>query len=127
MAELTRRDLFKTAGATAAATGAATLGGTVPSLFAGPAPAAATGVWNHDPASPIGPLHWNTIDAVCGLGKAQSPVDIRTDRLAMYHGSPLLLMYERSEVHVGNTGHYLWVPTPAGAPGRADAREVVDA
>ena len=118
MSELTRRDLFKTAGATAAATGAVTLGGPVPSLLAGQAPAAATAAWNHDPASPIGPLHWSTLGfPVCGLAKGQSPVDIRTDRLAMYHGSPLLLMYERSEVRVGNTGHYVVVPIPAGADG----------
>src|ERR1700758_1880265 len=110
MAELTRRDLFKTAGATAAATGAATLGGPVPSLLAGPAQAAAAAPWNHDPASPIGPLHWSTIGfPVCGLAKGQSPVDIRTDRLATYHGSPLLAMYERSEVRVENTGHYVGV------------------
>jgi carbonic anhydrase len=118
MAELTRRDLIKTAGATAAATGAAALPGPVSGLLSGSARAAdAARPWNHDPASPIGPLHWNTIDPICGLGKAQSPVDIRTDRLAMYHGSPLLLMYERSEARVGNTGHYLWVPTPEGTDG----------
>jgi hypothetical protein len=57
MAELTRRDLFKTAGATAAAIGVVSLRGPAPALFSSPAQAE-TIAWNHDPESPIGPLHW---------------------------------------------------------------------
>ena len=43
------------------------------------AQAAAAGVWNHDPLSPIGPAHWADIGfPVCGSGSRQSPIDIRT-------------------------------------------------
>src|SRR5689334_4378274 len=115
MAELTRRDLLKAAGATAAAIGVVSLRGPA-SLFSSPARAATTVAWNHDPASPIGPLHWNTIGfPTCSTGTSQSPVNIRTDRLAAYHGSPLLLRYERSELDIENTGHVVEVPTAAGA------------
>lgn len=116
MAELTRRDFFKAAGATAAAIGVVSLRGPASALFSGPAQAATTTAWNHDPASPIGPPHWGTIGfPVCGTGTSQSPVNIRTDRVAAYHGSPLLLRYERSELGIENTGHVVEVPTPAGA------------
>jgi len=113
VAELTRRDLFKVGGATAAAIGMVSLRGPASALFSGPAQAATT-AWNHNPASPIGPRHWDTIGfPTCGLGTSQSPVDIRTDQVAAYHGSPLLLRYSRSELGIENTGHYVEVPTPA--------------
>jgi carbonic anhydrase len=35
--------------------------------------------------------------------------------VAPYHGSPLLLRYERAELGIENTGHVVEVPTPAGA------------
>jgi hypothetical protein len=57
MAELTRRDLFKAAGATAAGLGLVSLRGPAAALFTARAQAQ-TIAWNHDPASPIGPLHW---------------------------------------------------------------------
>jgi carbonic anhydrase len=115
MAKLTRRDLFKAAGATAAAIGLDSLRGPASGLFSGPARAATTVAWNHDPASPIGPLHWGTIGfPTCGTGTSQSPVNIRTDRVAAYHGSPLLLRYEQAELGIENTGHVVEVPTPAG-------------
>jgi len=43
----------------------------------------------------------------------QSPVNIRTDKVAAYHGAPLLLRYESSELAVENTGHVVEVPIPA--------------
>jgi carbonic anhydrase len=114
MAELTRRDLFKTAGAVAAAIGVVSLRGPASGLLSSPAQAQ-TIAWNHDPASPIGPLHWGTIGfPTCGTGVNQSPVDIRTDQLAAYHGSPLLLRYEPSELGIENTGHVVEVPIPTG-------------
>jgi carbonic anhydrase len=114
MAELTRRDLFKTAGAAAAVIGVASLRGPASGLFSSPAQAQ-TIAWNHDPASPIGPLHWGTIGfPTCGAGVNQSPVDIRTDQLAAYHGSPLLLRYEQAELDIENTGHVVEVVIPAG-------------
>lgn len=114
MAELTRRDLFKAAGATAAAIGVVSLRGPASGLFSSPAQAqTTTPVWNHDPASPIGPLHWGTIGfPTCGSGMGQSPVDIRTDQLAAYNGSPLLLRYQQAELGIENTGHVVEVPTP---------------
>ena len=91
---LTRRDLLKTGAAAAVIAGAAlrTPGSTA---LAGTAPAP-PGAWNHDPASPIGPLHWADIGfPICGQGTSQSPVDIRTDQVAAYRGAPLLLRYTR--------------------------------
>ena len=109
---LTRRDLLKTGAAAAVIAGAAlrTPGSTA---LAGTAPAP-PGAWNHDPASPIGPRHWADIGfPICGQGMSQSPVDIRTDQVAAYHGAPLLLRYESSELAVENTGHVVEVPIPA--------------
>ena len=40
-------------------------------------------------------------------------VNISTDAVARYHGSPLLLRYESSELTVENTGHVVEVPIPA--------------
>jgi carbonic anhydrase len=114
MAELTRRDLFKTAGATAAALGLVSLRGPASALFSSPAQAQ-TIAWNHDPASPIGPLHWGTIGfPTCGLGMNQSPVDINTGQVATLHGPPLHLRYQQAELGIENTGHVVEVPTPAG-------------
>jgi carbonic anhydrase len=45
---------------------------------------------------------------------SQSPVDIRTDKVAGYGGPPLLLWHETSELTVENTGHVVEVPIPAG-------------
>ena len=50
MAELTRRQLFKTTGGAAAAVAAVLLGGSASGLFSGPAQTA-TIAWNHNPAS----------------------------------------------------------------------------
>jgi carbonic anhydrase len=108
---LTRRNLLKATGATAAAIGLGPFREPASTLLPGAAPAAA---WNHDPASPIGPLHWGDIGfPTCGQGMSQSPVDIRTDKVAGYGGPPLLLWYERSELTVENTGHVVEVPIPA--------------
>lgn len=91
--------------------------------FGGPASAKPPpGVWNHNPASPIGPYHWGNIGLplpdVCGTGGKQSPVNIATDHVAPYHGPPLLLTYETSELIIENTGqaggHYVEVPNPVG-------------
>jgi carbonic anhydrase len=115
MVELVRRDLLKTAGATAAGIGAISLSGPASALFCGQAQAAGA-EWNHDPRSPIGPLHWSAIGfPACGTGTGQSPVDIRTDRLARYPGSALLLRYGPSQVSIKNTGHYMEVPIPDGS------------
>ena len=114
MAKLTRRELLKTTGAAAVAIAAC---GPASELFSGTstAQAAATGVWNHNPASPIGPLHWGNIGfPVCGQGMDQSPVDIRTKSVVTFRGSPLLLRYESSELVVENTGHVVEVPIPTG-------------
>ena len=113
MDELTRRQMLKVTGA-AAATIAASLLGAAPTLRPGTA-RAATATWNHDPASPIGPNHWADIGfPTCGQGMRQSPVNIRTRQVAAYHGSPLLLRYQVSELTVENTGHVVEVPIPTG-------------
>jgi len=108
VAVLTRRELLKTGGAAAVVLG---VGAFRRPASAQPPP----GAWNHDPASPIGPLHWGDIGfPTCGAGMNQSPVDIRTGQLAAYHGSPLLLRYEPSELGIENTGHVVEVPIPVG-------------
>jgi carbonic anhydrase len=114
MRKISRRELLKTTGAAAVAIAA---WGPASTLFSGTGTglAAATAVWNHNPASPIGPLHWGTIGfPICGQGMSQSPVDIRTDSVAAYRGSPLLLRYESSELVVENTGHVVEVMIPTG-------------
>ena len=108
MAELTRRELLKTTGTAAVAVGVFSLRG--PASTQPPA-----GAWNHNPASPIGPLHWGEIGfPTCGQGMSQSPVNITAGSVAPYHGSPLLLRYESSELAIENTGHVVEVPIPAG-------------
>lgn len=108
MAKLTRRELLKTTGAAAAAIAAYSLPGPATTR-------AATIAWNHDPASPIGPSHWGDIGfPTCGQGTSQSPVDITTDSVAAFRGSPLLLRYESTELGIENTGHVVEVPIPTG-------------
>ena len=114
MMDLTRRSLLKATGASVAAIGLAPLSESTPALRSGMA-APPPGAWNHNPASPIGPLHWADIGfPTCGDGTSQSPVNIRTDAVAAYRGAPLLLWYETSELAVENTGHVVEVPIPAG-------------
>ena len=108
MAQLTRRDFLKTTGAVASVIALDPLRG--PASASPPA-----GSWNHDPASPIGPVHWGDIGfPTCGQGMSQSPVDIRTDRVAAYRGAPLRLRYGSFELTVENTGHVIEVPIPSG-------------
>ncbi len=119
MGGLNRRELLvKGSGATAATVAAAyALRGPVSTLLPGPARAATTTAWNHDPGSPIGPHHWGDIDpsfGVCGTGTSQSPVNIETARVGVLRGSPLLLSYQGSELAIENTGHVVEVPIPAG-------------
>jgi carbonic anhydrase len=113
--ELTRRNLFKTAGAAAAAMTLGGLLGPARSVLPG-ADAATPGAWNHDPHSPIGPPQWDEIGfPTCGVGTSQSPVNINTGAVARYRGSPLFLRYESSKLAVENTGHVVEVPIPADA------------
>ena len=108
MAELTRRGFLKVTTATAAVVA-------VPSIVAPWPSHAAMPVWNHDPASAIGPSHWADIGfPTCGQGMAQSPVNIASRGIVGYHGSPLLLRYRPSELGVENTGHVVEVPIPTG-------------
>jgi carbonic anhydrase len=75
--------------------------------------------WNHDPASPIGPLHWGTVApsyATCGdkntgeVGKKQSPIDIATANTLAKSFSKLLFQYNPTPLKIENTGHYVEVP-----------------
>jgi carbonic anhydrase len=122
MTDLNRRELLvKGAGAAAAAVGAYALGGPASTLLPGTARAATatptTTTWNHDPGSPIGPLHWGEIDPGfrdCAQGMRQSPVNFETARVGVLHGPPLSLSYDASELVIENTGHVVEVPIPAG-------------
>ncbi len=72
-------------------------------------------LWNHDPASAIGPAHWGDLDpsfAACETGRSQSPVNIvHTVRGG---GPALRFRYADNELVVENTGHVIEVPMPAG-------------
>jgi hypothetical protein len=75
--------------------------------------------WNHDPASPIGPLHWGTVtpsyatfgDSITGgVGMKQSPIDIvPNNALAASFFAPLF-KYKPTPLKIENTGHYVEVP-----------------
>src|SRR5215213_6170199 len=113
MDDLTRRQLLRVTGASAAAVSASLLGAT-PTLRPSAA-RAATAAWNHDPASRIGPHHWDDIGyPTCGSGARQSPIDVRTGRVVVEPGRPLRLRYPVSELTVENTGHVVEVPIPEG-------------
>src|SRR4029077_10225165 len=106
MSDLSRRDLLKTtgAGAVAIAVALAARGRPGPAVGRRGAASSAPAVWNHDPSSPIGPPHWADIGyPTCGLGLSQSPVNIRTHRVAAVGGAPLLLNYQPSELIIENT------------------------
>ena len=75
--------------------------------------------WNHDPTSPIGPLHWGTVTpsyATCGnsitgeVGMMQSPIDIVPDKALAANFSPLWFKYRQTPLTIENTGHYVEVP-----------------
>ena len=75
--------------------------------------------WNHDPASPIGPLHWGTVTpsyATCGdsitgeVGMKQSPIDIVPGNAIAARFIPLLFKYNPTPLKIANTGHYVEVP-----------------
>jgi carbonic anhydrase len=71
--------------------------------------------WNHDPASPIGPLHWGKVeplDATCGdsvtgeVGMKRSPIDIVPANALMASFSAPLFKYQPTPLKIENTGHY---------------------
>jgi len=75
--------------------------------------------WNHDPASPIGPLHWGSVTpsyATCGdidtgaVGMMQSPIDIVPGNTLAASFSALLFKYKPTPLKMENTGHYVEVP-----------------
>jgi carbonic anhydrase len=75
--------------------------------------------WNHNPASPIGPLHWGAVTpsfATCGdistgeVGMMQSPIDIAPGNAVAAIFAPLLFKYEPTPLEIENTGHYIEVP-----------------
>jgi carbonic anhydrase len=110
---LTRREAWKLGGAAAGAAAVAGFGASRAAARSTVVPP--PGAWNHDPASPIGPLHWGTIGfPVCGTGTAQSPVNIVTDAVKRRNGPPLMISYDSSELTVENTGHVVEVMIPAG-------------
>jgi carbonic anhydrase len=76
--------------------------------------------WNHNPASPIGPLHWGAVApsfATCGdsitgqVGMKQSPIDIVPNNApAVRFSPPLSFNYQPTPLAIENTGHYVEVP-----------------
>ncbi len=75
--------------------------------------------WNHNPVSPIGPLHWGTVTpsyATCGdsvtgeVGMKQSPIDIPSGNTLPAKFFPPTFKYKRTPLTIENTGHYVEVP-----------------
>lgn len=75
--------------------------------------------WNHDPAWPIGPLHWGNVassDATCGdsitgeVGMKQSPIDFVPANALLESVSAPLFKYPPTPLKIENTGHYVEVP-----------------
>ena len=120
MSDLSRRELLVKGTSAAAAAAAYALRGPATTLLPGAARASTTPpttAWNHDPGSPIGPLHWAEIDpgfSDCASGLQQSPVNFATSRTGVLHGPPLSLRYRESELAIENTGHVVEVPIPPG-------------
>jgi len=80
--------------------------------------ALAQAAWNHDPASPIGPLYWGTLTpsfATCGysnteVGMKQSPIDIVPGNALAETFSAPRFKYNPTPLKIENTGHYVEVP-----------------
>ncbi|HXW82307.1 MAG TPA: carbonic anhydrase family protein [Acidimicrobiales bacterium] len=121
---LSRRQLLKYAGIGAGALAVPGVWSAVASAERIPA-ATPLPPWNHDPTSPIGPLHWGTIGyPVCASGMAQSPIDIVDYAFRPYSGPSVALNYEESELEIENTGHVFEVVIPAGATNTLTANGV---
>jgi carbonic anhydrase len=59
-----------------------------------------------------GPAHWGALSeefAACRVGKNQSPIDIRTDRLLETRLPPINLVYQGQTTSIVNNGHTLQV------------------
>ena len=112
---VTRREAWKLGGAAAGALAVSRFWPSSGAAGSALVAAQTTPAWNHNPASPIGPSHWDTIGyPTCGTGTGQSPVNIDTRAVTRLTGPPLLISYVRSELAIENTGHYVEVPIPAG-------------
>jgi hypothetical protein len=75
--------------------------------------------WNHDPASPIGPLDPGTVTpsyATCGdsitgeAGMKQSPIDIVPDNALAASSSAPWFQYKPTPLKIENTGHSVEMP-----------------
>ena len=75
--------------------------------------------WNHDPVSPIGPLHWGTVTppyATCGdgitgeAGMKQSPIHIVPDNALAASFSAPLFKYKPTPLKIENRGHSVEMP-----------------
>jgi carbonic anhydrase len=65
-----------------------------------------------------GPSHWATLDAeyrLCGSGKAQSPVNIRTNGLFTAELPPLEFDYKASPLNIVDNGHTIQVSYAPGS------------
>ncbi len=65
-----------------------------------------------------GPAHWAALDrdyGTCGMGKAQSPIDIRKANVRPENLPPLSFHYRASALKETNNGHTVQVDVPAGS------------
>jgi carbonic anhydrase len=64
------------------------------------------------------PAHWASLEhdyAVCGVGHAQSPIDIETAQVRKQNLAPLVFDYKPGALHIIDNGHSVQVNVPAGS------------
>jgi carbonic anhydrase len=63
-----------------------------------------------------GATHWAQLDenfSTCGIGKAQSPINIETKKVKKGEARPIAFAYTPAAAEVVNTGHTIQVNTPS--------------
>jgi carbonic anhydrase len=72
--------------------------------------------WSYSGAT--GPAHWASLEhdyAMCGKGKAQSPIAIETAHVRKQDLAPLVFDYKPAALHIINNGHSIQVNVPSGS------------
>ncbi|MFL6755882.1 MAG: carbonic anhydrase [Sphingomicrobium sp.] len=62
-----------------------------------------------------GPSHWTSEFPTCGLGKAQSPINIMPSKVATRHLPALEFRYHPAQLRIVDNGHTIMVDYPPGS------------